>query len=206
MWFENGLDNPVSDFEDVQHHAVSIAQDGDIFVELGSFVGESAASMIEKIRASGKRIKLYCIDVFDIEKTYLDGNHSPDMVINGEGLTCQKWIDAHGLRGMYATFAKNLRYKDRDKLITGVLIGKSAELAELFTYGSVKFCFVDAGHSFDEVLADMRAWFPKMKPDGLFAGHDWFSGEQIRRAVLQFAEEQKLAVRTTHSSWILQRR
>ena len=44
-----------------------------------------------------------------------------------------------------------------------------------------------------------------MREDGLFAGHDWFSGEEVRKAVTQFAQENRLLVGTTHSSWVLRK-
>ena len=205
MWFEKGLDNPISDFDDVQTHAVNIAKDGDIFVEVGSFVGESLAVMADKIKASNKKINLYSVDLFDIEEMCKDGNHSLDMVMNATGLTSRKWIEQYGPRCMLAEFYKNLSYNGRDKYLTAALVGRSAKMADLFVDGSVKFCFIDAGHSYENVLADMRAWYPKMKPDGLFAGHDWFSGEEVRKAVIQFAQENKLGIGTTHSSWVLKK-
>lgn len=205
MWFEKGLDNPVSDFADVQSFAVQTAQDGDIFVEVGSFVGESLAYLIDQVKASNKKIKIYSVDLFDIEEMCKDGNHSLDMVMNDTGITSRKWIERYGPRCMLAEFYKNLSHNQRDKYLTAALVGRSAEMASLFPNKSVKFCFIDAGHSYDNVLADMRAWWPKMREDGIFAGHDWFSGEEVRKAVIQFAHENNLRIGTTHSSWILQR-
>lgn len=203
MWFEKGLDNPVSDFEDVQQHAVDMAQDGDVFVEVGSFVGESIAAMIDKVKVSGKRIRLYAVDLFDIDEMCRDGGHSLDMVMNAAGLTSRAWIAANGPRCMLAEFYRNLAHNGRDRSLTAALVGRSSEMADLFADKSVRFCFIDAGHSYDNVLADMRAWYPKMRDDGLFAGHDWFSGEEVRKAVIQFAKENNLIIGTTHSLWVL---
>lgn len=205
MWFEKGLDKPVSDFEDIQQHAVDMAKNGDVFVEVGSFVGESIAAMIDRIKLSGKSIKLYAVDLFDIAEMCRDGNHSLDMVMNASGLTSRAWLAAHGPRCMLAEFYKNLAHNGRDSLLTAALVGRSAQMSDLFADKSVRFCFIDAGHSYDNVLADMRAWYPKMREDGLFAGHDWFSGEEVRRAVTQFAQENRLLVGTTHSSWVLRK-
>lgn len=205
MWFEQGLDKPVSDFEDVQQHAVDIAVDGDILVEVGSFVGESMAALIDKVRASKKSLKLYAVDLFDIEEMCKDGNHSLDMVMNAAGLTSRAWLAALGPRCMLAEFYRNLSHAGRDKLLTAALVGRSAQMAALFPDKSVRFCFIDAGHSEENVYNDMAAWYPKMKPDGLFAGHDWFSGEDVRKAVVRFAREHNLTIGTTHSSWVLRK-
>jgi hypothetical protein len=159
--------------------------------------------MIDRIKLSNKRIKLYAVDLFDIDEMCRDGGHSLDMVMNAAGLTSRKWIEDHGPRCMLAEFYKNLAHNGRDRLLTAALVGRSSEMSNLFVDKSIKFCFIDAGHSYDNVLADMRAWYPKMRDDGMFAGHDWFSGEQVRKAVVQFAQENRLLVGTTHSSWIL---
>ncbi len=203
MWFEKGLDNPVSDFADLQQFAVNIATDGDTLVEVGSFVGESLAYLIDLTRASGKQLKLYSVDLFDIEEMCKDGDHSLDMVMNATGLTSRAWLDKLGPRCMLAEFYRNLRHKDRDKALTAALVGRSVAMADLFARESVRFCFIDAGHSYENVHADITAWYPKMRRDGLLAGHDWYSGEPVRRAVTDFANANGLTIKLTHSSWVL---
>lgn len=203
MWFEKGLDNPVSDYADVQELAVRMAQPGDILVEVGSFVGESTAYLIDVVRASGKDLRLYSVDLWDIAEMCRDGNHSLDMVMNDTGLTSRTWLERLGPRCMLAEFYGNLRHAGRDAYLTGALVGRSTQMAERFADHSVRFCYVDAGHSYANVLADLQAWWPKVRTDGLFAGHDWFSGEEVRRAVTDFAATKGLRIALTNSSWVL---
>lgn len=205
MWFESGLDSPKSDYADVQQFAVHMAQPGDILVEVGSFVGESTAYLIDLVRASGKDLRLYSVDLFDIAEMCRDGNHSLDMVMNATGLTSRAWLEKLGPRCMLAEFYSNLRHGGRDAYLTGALVGRSAQMASLFAPESVRFCFIDAGHSYANVTADLHAWYPTVRPDGLFAGHDWFSGEEVRRAVTDFAAAKGLRIALTSSSWVLVR-
>ena len=72
MWFEQGYDKPISDFADVQQYAVDIAKDGDVFVEVGSFVGESMAAMIDMVKVSGKRISVVKATITLVEVTLCD--------------------------------------------------------------------------------------------------------------------------------------
>jgi hypothetical protein len=46
----------------------------------------------------------------------------------------------------------------------------SVRAAHLFQPESVDFCFIDADHSYVSVLADLRGWWPKIKPGGSLAG------------------------------------
>lgn len=60
----------------------------------------------------------------------------------------------------------------------------TAAAAPSVSDSSLDFVFVDAGHSYASVRADLRAWWPKVKPGGWFGGHDYhdaFPG--VRRAV-----------------------
>ena len=43
-------------------------------------------------------------------------------------------------------------------------------------FESLDFVYVDANHSYQGALEDMLAWFPKIRPGGLFAGHDYLDG------------------------------
>lgn len=43
--------------------------------------------------------------------------------------------------------------------------------------GELDFVYLDARHDFAGVVADVRAWWPKVKVGGIFAGHDFVDGE-----------------------------
>lgn len=204
MWFEQGLANPVSDYADVQTLAVRTAQPGDILVEVGCFVGESIAHLVDLTRAASKTdLRLYAVDLFDVAEMCRDGSHGMDQRMNDAGLTPNAWIAQHGPRCMLADFYRNLAHGGRDQQLTAALVMRSVAAAELFPDQSIRYCFLDAGHSYENLTADLYAWHRKVRADGIFAGHDWFSGEQIRRAVVDFARQHGLNVGITQSSWIL---
>jgi SAM-dependent methyltransferase len=51
------------------------------------------------------------------------------------------------------------------------------------------FVFIDGDHSYEQVIKDIRNYYPKLKPGGLFCGHDLQSIEGVNRAVSEFTQE-----------------
>tara|TARA_A200000159_G_C7337629_1_gene345773 strand:+ start:2401 stop:3000 length:600 start_codon:yes stop_codon:yes gene_type:complete len=50
---------------------------------------------------------------------------------------------------------------------------------------SLDFIFLDACMTGDQAYNDIEVWYPKVKSNGLFAGHDWNSLD-VKHAVLKF--------------------
>lgn len=68
--------------------------------------------------------------------------------------------------------------------------------------------YIDADHTYEAVSADLAAWWPKLKPGGIFGGHDYF--EHINRqgapfglirAVNEFMEAKGLQLWVRRKSW-----
>ena len=49
----------------------------------------------------------------------------------------------------------------------------SLAACQQFANGSLDFVFLDASHKPQDVLDDVRAWRPKLRQGGIFAGHDY---------------------------------
>ncbi len=49
----------------------------------------------------------------------------------------------------------------------------STQAAESFDDDTLDFVYIDANHSYDNVKADMDAWWPKVASGGIFSGHDY---------------------------------
>jgi FkbM family methyltransferase len=74
--------------------------------------------------------------------------------------------------------------------------------------GSLDFVYIDANHAYGPVLADMDAWWPKIKPEGIFAGHDFYDvighGHhcEVKSAVERWMREHALFCHVTEcTSW-----
>jgi hypothetical protein len=49
----------------------------------------------------------------------------------------------------------------------------TAQAAPLVLDESLDFLYLDAGHKYGCVRADIRAWWPKVRANGWFGGHDY---------------------------------
>lgn len=53
------------------------------------------------------------------------------------------------------------------------VVGTSEEVHRTGVLGSFDFVFIDATHTYPEVLADINRWWPRVRPGGVMALHDY---------------------------------
>ncbi len=143
------------DFE-YYRKVVANAESGQHFVEVGSYKGRSGAFMAVEIALSGKQIQFDCVDTWQGSEEHQAGElfEDPDVVNNR----------------LYEVFIENMEpVKDYYKPIRAT----SLEAARLYQDSSIDMVFIDAAHDYDNVLADIKAWAPKVKSGGIISGHDW---------------------------------
>lgn len=52
----------------------------------------------------------------------------------------------------------------------------------MFGQASVSFVYIDGDHSYVGGMQDMRAWWSKLRPGGVLAGHDFdFKGGVVEK-------------------------
>lgn len=151
------------DFDDVYRAAVRRAEDGAVFVEVGSWKGRSAAFMAVEILNSGKAITFDCVDIWET----------------------LGWTNVTRAKDPLATIDEFLRnVAPAHAAISNCHVMQSTEAARLYDDASVDFVFLDADHSYEAVAADIAAWWPKVKSGGVLAGHDFAaSWPGVQRAV-----------------------
>lgn len=140
-------------------------RDGSV-VELGSYIGGSALVMAPTCREQGRRF--ITVDNFSMNKI-------------GDGTPTRPILE------------ENLREYGLDDWVE-VVESDSAEAAKLFDDESVSLCFVDADHGYEAVQRDIEAWWPKIRPHGQLAGHDYLC-DSVAQAVDEFFGVRDLYVR-----------
>ena len=126
---------------------------GSRFVEVGCWKGKSAAYMCVEIANSNKNIEFFCVDTWE-------GS------VEHEGM--------EELSKLYDIFIDNLRPVEEYYF---PLKMTSLEGAKKFKDNSLDFVFIDASHEYEDVRDDILAWYPKVKPGGIIAGHDYYHDE-----------------------------
>lgn len=79
-----------------------------------------------------------------------------------------------------------------------VIRHRSVNAARFVPDQCLDWVFIDANHSYRAVLADMDAWWPKVRPGGIFSGHDygldtnWPNFTEVKPAVDRWSQEHNL--------------
>jgi len=100
---------------------------------------------------------------------------------------------------------RRLDYHHRpDHKRTVTLLRKtSVDAARLFKNCSIDVVYVDGRHDYAGVLQDIEEWWPKLRPGGMLAGHDYMTGVAarsvfgVRAAVDKFARDHNLLLMAT---------
>jgi hypothetical protein len=142
--------------------------EGGTFVELGCYKGKSTSFIGVEIHKQKRDINFFAIDSFEGATNSNDANE----------------VKAYeGISEIEEAYTYNVS-QIGNKIKT--IVSLSHEASQYFEDGSVDVLFVDAGHSREAVLNDLKAWYPKMKNNSIMAGHDWTSWPGVKEAFLEF--------------------
>lgn len=83
--------------------------------------------------------------------------------------------------------------------------GRSDTAARMFPLRFFDFVYLDADHSYEGALADMRLWWARIRQGGIMAGHDYVESTSrngvefgVIRAVEQFMKEMEIKKDNLH--------
>jgi predicted O-methyltransferase YrrM len=134
------------DFRDLYTAFAKKLQDGDVFVEVGAWKGQSIIHLAQRLQDQEKTVKIYAVDTF-----------------SGDSDT--------GFADVFKQFDANVQAAGCGRNIIAVAL-PSIMGATGFDDASLAGVFIDAAHDYRSVSADLKAWLSKVKKGGIFAGHD----------------------------------
>ena len=164
-------------FEDLYSQVASKTQNGWKLVEIGCWQGRSAAFLATELANSGKTFDFYCVDTWDGSEEHLNENsHAYSPLVQQKDWLYNKFLtNMEPLKDYFTPIRK-----------------ESIEAAKDFEDNSLDFVFIDASHDYNNVMADLEAWYPKMKKceccgrsDSILTGHD-FIARGVSQAVIDF--------------------
>jgi len=171
------------DFDDIYDLALrrGSARKSARFVEVGAFKGRSTCYMAERLAETGLDVSFDVVDTFAGD-------------------------DDVGHADLWPDFAANL---ERAGLLSRLTAHRrpSVETARDFADQSLDFVFIDARHTYEATCEDLAAWWPKVRPGGLIAGHEYVHAPGVRAAVDEFVSRGALehAFRLSRTSWMVHR-
>ncbi len=128
----------------------SMGKKGGTFVEIGSWAGRSSHAILSGSQKANGTV--YCVDTWKGSKEVYDQTNPMAKE-----------------RDMLEVFKSNVGSFPN----LNIIVKPSLEAAKDFEDGSIFCCFIDAGHTKDEVAQDIKAWLPKVKKGGILCGHDY---------------------------------
>jgi hypothetical protein len=163
-------------------------------VEIGTFRGEYAETLAKTWPAG----KLFTCDPYSWSDTpsYKDG--------------CVKdWNTMETLNPLNVQIEASARLANYPNVV--LYVRESLKACNLFEPETLDFAYLDGDHSYENVKAELAAWWPKIRSGGIFGGHDFFNREDeyqscgVYSAVSEWAAELglKLHVTCCTSWWVL---
>ncbi len=150
---------------------VKALPEGAQVAELGTFQGRSSVAIAGVLPPGGT---LHCVDHFE-GALLQPGQAKPPVpeIVKTNLAALKAHLERFGVAG---------RIK--------VYVGRTVDAAARFADASLHLLFVDAGHDYASVRADLAAWYPKLAPGGFLVCDDY---EEKWPGVVRAVDETGLA-------------
>jgi hypothetical protein len=144
-------------------YAVDWAAPDAHFVEVGVLFGCASQQIAKMVEAAKKNITLTMVDAFDQSR------------LGGRAMRHMRRLQPHvkqryGHHNFRLTFDYLREGRAHSFHPHNVIQAESPALARHFKDHSLDFVFLDNTHSTEHVVEEIKAWKPKLKPNGLLCG------------------------------------
>jgi len=147
-----------------------------LIIEVGSWLGASAIHMANICKSIGIETKILCVDTFLGAYEFWTNQQDVERYI---ALKCK-----HGYPQVYFDFLRNVKKAGHADCI--IPFPQTSLIAARYLWHHqvrAELIYIDGSHDAEDVAADIRAYWPLLKPGGVLFGDDYDSFEDVRRAL-----------------------
>jgi hypothetical protein len=167
-------------FPSLYNTLINVIPENGKFVEVGVWKGKSFSYFVVENINNNKNITTYAVDTWEGSP-----EHTNDSCIITKTL--------------YEEFISNMS-SVADKFIPMRMTSEQA--SKQFEDNSLDAVFIDAQHEYEPVKRDLELWYPKVKSNGIFCGHDYCNGwPGVEQAVNEFAKIHNLTISGSEMCW-----
>lgn len=169
-----------------------------LIVEVGSWKGASAVHMADVCKSLGLQTTIVCVDTW-IGSLEMWENQSDETRYGSLGLK-------HGYPQLYYQFLANVIRAGHSNRIVPFPQTSAIAARWLAKRGVVAdLIYLDASHDYQDVLDDMRSYWPLVRPGGILFGDDRCSFLDVERALTTFCSENGLKAEGDDWHWVLRK-
>lgn len=160
-----------------------------IIAEIGSWKGHSTSFIAKRMAEEKKIFKIYAIDVWEKWENYTVFDESQKDLLDE-------------VRQSHDIFIENIKRAGVQKYIIDIQEDSHHAHAQ-FENDFFDCVFLDADHKYDVVKKDIELWYPKVRKNGIFAGHDYYQKSTPECGVKRAVDEIFDNVNVNGSVWYI---
>jgi len=150
---------------------MELSPDKGVWVEVGSWLGKSISYCVVESMNRNRKYEFHCVDTWEGSEEH----QNREVVKSGQ---------------LFNKFKNNISLISNYVQLHRM---PSVEAAKKFDDESIDCIFIDAAHDYENVKADIEAWYPKMKSGAVIGYDDHTPGQVgVRKAVAEFHEKMGL--------------
>ena len=199
--FDSYKDVPgwINDAEFIYEEMVNEAQDGDHFVEIGTFLGQSTTHMAQLIKDSKKKISFDTLDLFWLIphtlNNYEQSGH-PKSFCDYYNDIMEEWD-----LNIVDVIQHPMRFLEVDKYVNFITCDEKYS-HKIYEDNSIQFLWIDGDHGVDVVYNHLVNFWPKLKKGGYIGGDD-IHYEEVLDDVKKFSKEYDVKVKYDYNSFLI---
>lgn len=178
------------DGQSIIHLINLLPQESVVGAEIGVFAAKTFCTFLQQCNNISK---LYGVDSYKPYSDYLkiqyDG--TPAYSVDEKQIEAIKQAAYHNIK--WSGYQEKAEFLEMD----------SSEAALQITDNELDFVFVDTYMTEDQVFNDLNDWYSKVRPGGIFSGHDW-NCDSVQNAVNRFRHNNNIETRMScfDATWV----